>query len=235
MGSGVWPAAGRAGLMAVVLVIAAHPDDEILGGGATYAKHADAGDEVHALVVSEGASARYEDAMQSSLRAAAERSADVIGFSSINFLSLPDQRLDATPIIEVTQAIEQAVQHFRPAVVYTHSHVDVNTDHGVVARATWTACRPYSAPFVDRLLLFETPSSTEWAWPTTESAFLPSWFVDVSSTLQRKLDAMACYETELRAYPHPRSLLALRERAAHWGSISGTGLAEPFVLLRARS
>ncbi len=221
--------------MAVVLVVAGHPDDEILGGGATYAKHVDAGDEVHALVVSEGASARYEDEMKSSLRAAGKRSADLIGFSSIDFLALPDQRLDATPLIEVTQAVEEVVHALRPAVVYTHSHVDVNADHGVVSRATWTACRPYAAPFVERLLLFETPSSTEWARPTAESAFLPTWFVDVSTTLSRKLDAMACYETELRDYPHPRSLRALRERAAYWGSVSGVGLAEPFVLLRAMS
>lgn len=218
--------------MSAVLVVAAHPDDEVLGGGATFAKHVDAGDDVHAVVVSEGASARYVDAMRSTLRECAERSAEIIGFSSIRFLSLPDQRLDALPLVDVTQAIEVIVSELRPSVVYTHSHVDVNADHGVVARATWTACRPYAAPSVERLLAFETPSSTEWAWPMTEAAFLPGWFVDVGATLQRKLDAMACYPSELRDYPHPRSERALSERAAYWGSVSGCAAAEPFVVLR---
>lgn len=218
--------------MSTVLVVSAHPDDEILGGGATFAKHVDAGDDVHAVVVSEGASARYVDAMKSTLRDCAERSAAVIGFSSIRFLSLPDQRLDELALVEVTQAIEPIVAELRPTVVYTHSHVDVNADHGIVARATWTACRPYAAPTVQRLLAFETPSSTEWAWPMTESAFQPAWFVDVEATLQRKLDAMACYVSELRDYPHPRSGRALSERAAYWGSVSGCAAAEPFVVLR---
>jgi LmbE family N-acetylglucosaminyl deacetylase len=218
--------------VSVVLVVASHPDDEVLGGGGTFAKHVDAGDEVHAVVISEGATARYEDGMRSTLRSCAERSGAVIGFSSIRFLSMPDQRLDATPLLEVTQALEPIISELKPQIVYTHSHVDVNADHGVVARATWTACRPYAAPTVRRLLAFETPSSTEWAWPTTESAFQPAWFVDVSETLQRKLDALACYEPELRDYPHPRSLRALAERAAYWGSTVGARAIEPFVLLR---
>ena len=220
--------------MTTVLVVAAHPDDEILGVGATLAKHVDDGDEVHAVIVSEGASARYAGDEGSRLRAAADQSASMIGFASLTFLGLPDQRLDAGPVIDLTQAVEPVVQKMRPAYVYTHSHVDVNSDHGVVARAVWTACRSYASPFVERVLAFETPSSTEWAWPTADAAFLPNWFVDVSQTLPRKLAAMAHYETELRDYPHPRSLRALEERAAYWGSVAGCGAAEPFVLLRGR-
>lgn len=218
--------------MSTVLVIAAHPDDEILGAGATFAKHVDAGDDVHAVVLSEGATARYEDTMTSTLRDCAERSAAVIGFSSIQFLSMPDQRLDALPLLEVTQSVESIVAGLGAQIIYTHNPSDVNSDHGVVARATWTACRPYAAPSVRRLLAFDTPSSTEWAWPMTGSAFQPAWFVDVGATLQRKLDAMACYEPELRDYPHPRSLRALAERAAYWGSVVGGTAVEPFVVLR---
>jgi LmbE family N-acetylglucosaminyl deacetylase len=218
--------------MATVLVVAAHPDDEVLGAGATCAKHVDDGDDVHAVIVSEGATSRYEDGMASALRTAAARSAELIGFASLTFLELPDQRLDTLALIDVTQRLEPIVERLRPSSVYTHVPVDVNTDHGIVARATWTACRPYSAPYVKRLLAFETPSSTEWAWPLPDSVFTPQWFEDVGGTIERKLEAMACYESELRDYPHPRSLQALRERAAGWGSRCGVAFAEPFAVLR---
>lgn len=219
--------------MTSVLAIAAHPDDEILGLGATLAKHVDAGDVVHALILSEGATSRYDGGMVNHLKESAEKSAEVIGLESIEFLSLPDQRLDSIPLIEITQSLEPLVQRLKPSFVYTHTPVDVNTDHGVVARAAWTACRPFAAPWVARFACFETPSSTEWAWPLPGAGFQPQLFVDVTKTIKRKLDAMACYETELRDPPHPRSILALRERAAFWGTRAGFSFAEPFVILRA--
>lgn len=217
-----------------VLVVAAHPDDEVLGAGGTLAKHVDAGDEVRAIVVSEGATSRYDDAMVEGLRSAGRRSAERIGFASLDFVGLPDQRLDGVPLIDVTQALEPLIHDFQPEVLYTHAPMDVNTDHGVVSRATWTACRPYAAPWLERFLCFETASSTEWAWPTVDGAFQPNHFVDVSETLERKLDAMRCYDDELRPYPHPRSLQALTERAAYWGSRVGVAAAEPFMILRSR-
>lgn len=220
--------------MSVVLVVAAHPDDEILGAGGTLAKHVARGDEVHALVLSEGASSRYEDGAEQILRDSALRSAENIGFASIQLLNMADQRLDAVPLIEVTQTLEPFVFDLRPEVVYTHTPVDVNTDHGIVARATWTACRPYSTPWLKRILAFETPSSTEWAWPLPDGGFQPNWYVDVTETLDSKLQAMVQYETELRDYPHPRSVQALTERARYWGSHIGVEAAEPFVVLRAR-
>ena len=217
--------------MTAVLVVAGHPDDEILGLGATLARHVDAGDEVHAIVTSEGASSRYPSEAASELVEAAQRSAEIIGFSSIRFLGLPDQRLDNLPLIDVIQLLEPLLAELRPEVIYTHSTVDVNADHGVVARAVWTACRPFATPWLREMYAFETPSSTEWLEPRS-AAFHPQRFVDVEQFLQRKLDAMACYTSELRDYPHPRSLQALRERAAYWGSHAGLLAAEPFEVLR---
>jgi len=213
-------------------VVAAHPDDEVLGAGATLARHVDRGDEVHACVLSEGATSRYEDDMVSELVQCGKRAAEVIGLRSLRFEQLPDQRLDLLPLIEVTQAVEDLVDAVRPDVVYTHFPWDVNSDHAVVARCVWTACRPYRFPFVRMLAAFETPSSTEWALPGEHRRFEPQRFVDVSATLSRKLDAMRCYHSELRAYPHPRSLRALQERAAYWGSVVGLAAAEPFLVLR---
>lgn len=218
--------------MNTVLVVAAHPDDEVLGAGGTLARHVHCGDQVHALLVADGATSRYETGMAEVLAKCTRRSAQVLGFASVDQLSLPDQRLDTVPLLDVTREVEKVVDRVRPDVVYTHFPGDVNADHGVVARAAWTACRPYVLPGLRLFAAFETPSSTEWAWPVQGSTFEPALFVDVASTLEEKLDAMSCYETELRDYPHPRSLRALRERAAYWGSRVGRQSAEAFQVLR---
>ena len=213
-------------------MVGAHPDDEILGAGATLARHVLHGDEVHAVVVSEGAGSRYPDDMVQTLEKDARRAAEAIGFASLQLHALPDQRLDTVPLIELTQLVESVLADIAPHVVYTHFPGDVNADHAVVARAVWTACRPYAQPQLRRFAVFETPSSTEWAWPIDGSSFDPNLFVDVAQTLELKLAAMECYESELRDYPHPRSIRALTERAAYWGSRIGCTAAEPFRVLR---
>ena len=215
-----------------VAVIAAHPDDELLGAGATLARHVRDGDEVHAIVVADGAGSRYPAELTATLEKQAHRAAEVIGFASLHLLSLPDQRLDTVPLIALTQRLEGVLDEIGPSIVYTHFPEDVNADHGLVARCAWTACRPYSRPHVRKFAVFETPSSTEWAWPMPGRELRPNLFVDVTDTLETKIAAMECYETELRDYPHPRSSRALRERAAYWGSHIGRPAAEPFVVLR---
>lgn len=215
-----------------IVVFAAHPDDELLGAGGTIARHVQAGDEAHAVVVADGAGSRYPDELATTLEKQAHRAAEIIGFASVRFLALPDQRLDGVPLIELTQRLESVLDEICPAVVYTHFPEDVNVDHGRVARAAWTACRPYRLPGLRRFAVFETPSSTEWAWPLNDTALQPNLFIDVTSTLHIKVAAMECYETELREYPHPRSSRALRERAAFWGSHVGQFAAEPFRVLR---
>lgn len=215
-----------------VVVIGAHPDDELLGAGGTLARHVLAGDEVHAIVIADGAGSRYPDQMITTLEKDAQRAAQTIGFASLRLQALPDQRLDTVPFIELTQLIESVLDDVGPHVVYTHFPGDVNADHGLVARAAWTACRPYSRPELRRFAVFETPSSTEWAWPMDGASLNPNHFVDVTGTLDIKIAAMECYETELRDYPHPRSSRALRERAAYWGSQIGRLAAEPFRILR---
>jgi len=180
----------------------------------------------------EGATRRYDGAMVGVLADAAKRAAGVLGLASVRSCALPDQRLDALPLLEVTRVVEDVLSELGPQVVYTHFPEDVNLDHGVVARATWTACRPYARPGLTRFAVFETPSSTEWAWPLDHATFVPNLFVDVSATVEVKLAAMSCYGSELREPPHPRSLGALAGRAAHWGSRVGLAAAEPFHVLR---
>jgi LmbE family N-acetylglucosaminyl deacetylase len=214
-----------------ITVIAAHPDDELLGAGGTIALHARAGDEVHAIIVADGAGSRYPAGLAETLEKQARRAAEVIGFASVRFLALPDQRLDTAPLIELTQQLEVMFDDIGPGIVYTHFPEDVNDDHRVVAKCAWVACRPYRRQ-LDKFAVFETPSSTEWAWPLPGTSLQPNLFVDVTDTIDVKIAAMECYETELREYPHPRSSRALRERAAYWGSHIGRLAAEPFRVLR---
>lgn len=133
----------------------------------------------------------------------------------------------------VAHEVEALVQEHAPNIVYTHFVGDLNRDHRVVAEATLIATRPYSAPSVHEVWMFETPSSTEWGEAGVAISFTPTMFVDVTATLGKKLDALACYEAEVREAPHPRSLYGLSTRAAHWGSINGVQAAEAFMPIRA--
>ncbi len=218
--------------MSRVLVVAAHPDDELLGPGGTLAKHVAAGDDVRAVILADGATSRYADDMVDVLADCAQRAGKVLGLASVSVRSFADQRLDTVPIVELTRVVEEHVDEVRPTVVYTHFPGDVNTDHGQVSRAAWIACRPYVAPGLRRFAVYETPSSTEWGWPLAGATFAPALFVDVTATIEQKLAAMASYGSELRDYPHPRSLQALRERAAYWGSRIGVAAAEAFQVFR---
>lgn len=215
-----------------VLVLAGHPDDEILGPGGTIARHVHEGEDVHAVILADGATSRYEDGMAGVLASSSHKAAEVLGLASLTVGTLPDQRLDTLPLIEITQRIEAIIDQIQPTIVYSHFPGDVNTDHGVVARAAWTACRPYVLPGLTLFAVFETPSSTEWAWPLEGSVFKPNMFIDIESTLHQKLQAMTCYSSELRDYPHPRSLRAIEQRAAYWGSHVGRKAIEAFQVLR---
>ena len=215
-----------------VLVLAAHPDDELLGVAGTIARHVDDGDQVTCVVCSEGATARYQAEVANELQTGGRRAAEVLGVHELRFLGMRDQHLDAGPVLGVIQAVEAVVREIAPDVVYTHHWGDVNRDHKVVNEAVMVACRPVGDGYPRAVYLFETPSSTEWSWPDPASVFVPNHFVDISATLERKLAAMACYPTELRPAPHPRSLEALRSRAAYWGQLVGRAYAEPFVVGR---
>jgi LmbE family N-acetylglucosaminyl deacetylase len=216
-----------------ILVVAAHPDDELLGAGGTVRKHALAGDEVTLLIACEGVSMRYEDAHHQRVVGQAREAGEILGATNVLFGELPDQKLDTMARVEVFAKIEGVVQAVRPDVVYTHFGGDVNHDHRILFQAVQVATRPYSAPFVREVLAFETPSATEWGTPSVQGAFAPQVFVDISATLEEKIRAFCRYEREVRPSPHPRSPEALRARAATWGSVIGVAAAEPFMVVRA--
>jgi LmbE family N-acetylglucosaminyl deacetylase len=215
-----------------ILVFAAHPDDEILGLGGTLARHISRGDEVNVALIADSDSARYDEETIEKVRESTLRAAENIGEINIQFVGLSDQKLDTLPILSVTQEIEKIIGKIKPQIIYTHHRGDINRDHQVVYEATLTAARPYSVPFVERILCYETPSSTEWNGLHNESSFVPNVYVDISQYLNKKLNAMSAYQTELVNFPHPRSLESLKMRAAYWGSVIGIQAAEPFILVR---
>jgi N-acetylglucosamine malate deacetylase 1 len=215
-----------------VLAIAAHPDDEVLGLGGTLIRHFKAGDEVHAVIVCSAHSIRYREG-EHDQPGDWERASHYLGARTTG-LGFPDQRLDAGSNLELIQALEREIRDFQPTVVYTHHWGDVNADHARIAEAVDVATRPFAAPWIQRLYAFHTPSSTEWTASLRDRPFTPNVFTDISAELDRKLDAMRCYRSELRPYPHPRSLRSLRERAGYWGSVANMPAAEPLMLLRAR-
>lgn len=220
-----------------VLVCSAHPDDEVLGCGGTIARHVRSGDEVHVVILGQGIFARggpdaTEEAL-SALRTNARSANRTLGVRSLQLLDFPDQMLDTIPRLELNKAVENAIAQIDPHVIYTHFIGDLNADHRRVSEAVCVAARPAPESGIRSVRFFEVQSSTEWrpAVPGT-GAFAPNLFIDVSETLELKLSALRAYETEMRPWPHARSLEAIEHLARWRGATVGVQAAEAFVLHR---
>lgn len=223
----------------VVLAVAAHPDDEVLGCGATLARHAKEGADVHVLILAEGITSRDEsrDAVGRSgeldaLRGASRRAAAALGARPPVFGGFPDNRMDSVALIDVIKQVERLVEEIRPTVVYTHHPGDLNVDHGIVARAVLTACRPLPGSRVNRICGFEVLSSTEWTPSSLAPPFEPNRWVSVAPFMEAKLSALAAYAGEMRPFPHARSIEAVRALATLRGAQCGEEAAEAFSVLR---
>lgn len=222
-----------------VLVVAAHPDDEVLGCGGTIARHADAGDQVQVLIVAEGATSRQLQSDRdratdelSALAQAAQHAGAILGAQGVELLDLPDNRLDSLDRLDLIKQIEERIARHQPQVVYGHHAGDVNVDHRRLHEAVVTACRPTPGQPVRRLLSFEVASSTEWQPPGSAPPFQPNWFVNISDQWPRKREALAAYASEMRPWPHARSLEAIEHLARWRGAQVGVEAAEAFCLLR---
>ena len=220
-----------------VLVVAAHPDDEVLGCGGTICRWAEEGVDVAIAILGEGLASRSEPgdsdaAALEALKEDARRAARVLGAGTVEFSDLPDNRFDTVPLLDVTKTIEELIARLRPEVVITQHGGDLNVDHQITFRAALIATRPIEGCTVREVLAYEVPSSTEWSFHSFEPRFHPNTFVDVSDTINRKIEAMACYESESRPFPHPRSAEALRAIAQRHGSSVGCQAAEAFQAIR---
>lgn len=223
-----------------VLVVAAHPDDEVLGCGGTIARLTDEGHEVHVLILAEGITSRSiardrqsktEDL--SALGCCAQKANAVLGSASLKLCDFPDNRMDSVDMLNVVKIIEGEILRHKPQILLTHHRGDVNVDHGVVHNAVIAACRPQPHHPVRQLLFFEVASSTEWRPPASGTMFAPNYFYNIETSLARKLSALAEYSEEMRTFPHPRSITAIEYMAKWRGASVGVAAAEAFMLGRA--
>ena len=184
--------------MSAVLVVAAHPDDEVLGCGGTMAKHVAQGDEVHVLFLADGVSARTVSDVDRAIADrvdAARRASSILGAVAHRFLGLPDNRTDTVALLDIVRAIEKAIFEVRPQVLYTHHGGDLNVDHRLAHQAAVTAVRPTLGQSVRAVYAFEAVSSTEWASRTMGGLFQPTRYVAIGDQLQAKLEALRPYLT----------------------------------------
>ncbi len=223
--------------MEKILVVAAHPDDELLGLGGTIRRFANAGKEVHAVIMAEGITSRSDKRDEADqkeldeLKEDAKKAAQIVGYQSIEFCGFPDNRMDEVDLLDIIKVVSKYVEKYKPDTIFTHHHGDLNIDHRRTCEAVLTACRPVGEYGVKKIYAFETPSSTEWNYVYNEP-FTPNVYFDVTDTLEAKVEGMACYRSESTVYPHPRSGEALRALGKLRGSNVGFELAEAFMLLR---
>lgn len=220
------------------LVIAAHPDDEVLGCGGTIARLAAEGEMVHIGILGEGSTSRAgsrdraEREPVDRLAEASRIAADRLGAGQVVHFGLPDNRFDTVALLDIVKLVEGLIEDWQPAVVFTQHGGDLNIDHQLTYRAVLAATRPVPGNGVREVLAFEVGSSTEWSFQRFAPVFRPSVFIDVSQTVDRKIEALLAYEEEVRPFPHPRSPEAIRASAARWGATAGVGAAEAFELVR---
>jgi len=222
-----------------VLVVAAHPDDEVLGAGGAIARHREEGDSVIVLILGEGIVSRAGVSkgealkQQKKLQTDAVSASAVLGAPSPMLRSFPDNSFDSVPLLSIVREIETVVKETKPDLIYTHHAGDVNIDHRVVAEAVDAVVRPLENARLTEVRAFEIASSSDWNF--TRSAFRPNIFVALSEVqLQKKIDAMRAYTSEIRPFPHPRSPEYLEALARVRGGQSGFRAAEAFALIYAR-
>lgn len=218
-----------------VLIVAAHPDDEILGCGGTMARHVQEGDNVDILYISDGVTARNREHTSEEIaerNAAAHAAAKIVGANAPTFGTFQDQRLDTSPLIEIVRLIEGTISRVRPNIIYTHHFGDLNLDHAITHRAVMTATRPQPGTQIAFVYAFECLSSTEWNIEGAAHDFTPNYFVDISSSIKTKMDALQAYKVEMRPAPHARSFDNVQNLARLRGSSVGVAAAEAFRLIR---
>ena len=231
-----------------VLVIVAHPDDEVLGMGGTLRKLSVKNHDIKVVFLATGIAARRSDNFRNEtkyevnktlikkmeeqikkLRLDAKRALKILGIKNIEFFDFPDNEMDMVSNLEITKTIENIIKKFKPDVIYTHTKNDINVDHRAIFNATITATRPSTRVNVRKVICFEVPSSSEWNFGDT---FSPNIFVDIKRELSYKKKAIQTYKTELKKFPHPRSANSLDIIAKRWGTVSGFEASEAFELIR---
>jgi len=219
-----------------ILVIASHPDDEILGCGGTMHRMISEGADGYTLILGEGITSRDEkrdrelrSEQLGALQTAVRNANDLLGIKQVYTKDYPDNRFDSIPLLDIIKTIEEIKAIVSPDIVFTQYENDLNIDHQITYRAVLTAMRPMPDEKAKEIYAFETLSSTEWKYPLS---FSPDLYFDISASLEIKKKAMAQYTSEIRDFPHPRSLEAIELNAKYWGMRVGLSYAEAFKTVR---
>ena len=223
----------------IIVVIAAHPDDEVIGCGGTIAKHIEDKDEVHVLIMSKGVLSRHTvnsdtnsiNEVETNIENA-HKANHILGCNSVKIENFPDNRMDSVDRLDIIKCIEDFLEEKKPEIIYTHNCNDLNVDHRRIHEAVVTACRPQPSQSTKMLLFFEISSSTEWQSPNNGPGFIPNWYVDITSTLGKKRQALEIYNSEMREWPHARSIKGIEYLAHYRGASVGVEAAESFIVGR---
>lgn len=233
-----------------ILIVSAHPDDEIIGMGGTLKKLSKDND-IKVLFLADGITARKQGGFKNSneykttenqkksmkkeiekRKEHAKNALDVLGIKQTKFLDHPDNELDLVPFLKIVKEIEKEVMKTKCGIIFTHHHNDLNIDHRLAYEASITAARPLENSNVNSIISFEAISSSDWRQPYS---FKPNLFIDISKELSQKIMALKKYKNEIRKFPHPRSKEALEAMAIRWGSLYGYKAAEAFEIVYTRS
>jgi len=224
--------------MEKILAIVAHPDDEIIGLGGTLRKHIKNGDQVWVLILGDGKTSRkkeykkMDDKVKKSSVSETKYALKALGSTNFYREYLPDNRFDSLTLLDVVKLVSEYIEKINPTIIYTHHNGDLNVDHQVTAEAVITASRPIQNENIKELRMFETLSSTEMAGARHTHVFIPNLFIDITAELDDKLKALKYYRSEIKNFPHPRSLKAVRFNAYVWGAKNNRTAVEPFYLFR---
>lgn len=211
-----------------VLVFAPHNDDEVLGVGGTIAKYVNEGHNVYVCEVTVGKNRERANRIKEEALYAHE----ILGVTETHFLDFPVVELTNVSMIELNKSIQKIVEKVKPNIAYIPHKGDMHIDHTTVAESAMVALRPVNNPQLKAIYAYETLSETEWNIPSVDNAFIPNAWVDISSTIETKLKAMECYESQLYEFPHPRSLKAIKALSEFRGSTVCVQNAESFMTIR---
>jgi len=214
-----------------ILIVAAHPDDEVLGCFGTVAKLVKKGYKAYTLILGEGKTSRdnFNKKELEILKNEIIKANNVIGIDKIFIEHFPDNRFDSVNLLDIVKVIEKVKNEIKPDIIFTHFKNDLNIDHQITYKAVITATRALKNESVKEIYSFEVLSSTEWNYPLS---FNPDVYFDISSTIDLKIKAMSEYQSELKEFPHPRSLEGIRLNAKYLGMRAGREYVEAFKCVR---
>lgn len=212
-----------------ILVVAVHPDDETLGCGGTLLKHKTNGDEIHWLICT---TANISHNYYKKREAEINKVSKLFNFNSVNKLLLEPTKVDQYSMAEIIEKISKIINKIKPNIIYLPFKEDIHTDHKKIFEASYSCTKSFRRSFIKKIYMMETLSETEFAPSINKDNFIPNTFVDISKFLDKKIQIIKVYKSEINKHPFPRSVKSIKALAAYRGSTSGYKFAESFVLLK---